>query len=1141
MILSTLLRVTRGTKKAIVDIVKNGQKRRTKSKESAKEKQNMENRTVSSKVTSKLKKSGKSVIKQVKGLTSELFLLGVEVLEDSLVALFVGLLALMILLSTIIPVIATSVVGVINGASNLSSGGTSTSRRGGVKITDPSTYDWWGNRDKNRLLLTDQWEKDLYDLVAISYALEQYTRKKDGELCWRGNIGAGTTELECGTPVSSNLNYNTRGINLQDEKDKAGKNLGTYLFKDHMCGYASDSFGDGPVGMSFEHVGTVKPPYDFSYFKSSDISQSEYDLLRQSIRNCPHQSVSKWASLSNEELYGIYSLPGTFFLSYEKVFKGDLLDIGYFKSYALEALHGYGLVKDINNLTSEENELLGQMLTGSYYEKHHGCNKESVKHTMEILACMLAYADNHKFDTYIIKPSSGDHLQKSDVAGLRGHFLSWVAHANDEVTLQVLHDGKTVTINNFVKQLGEFATSKGRGTQWYSIQGYAGTDAYYFNVNPASCLLSITLGNSYVQLLIDELGLVFEEESVDNDNWAGGTKTAQNVVAVMEKLYQEHGTNSSDPWTYGHNDLLDAFGSPVKNFNDHWCAMFVNTVLNKAKINGSNMSVAQGLQSQTNKVFPTGATADMGYCTTNSSRNDSIMKGSSGNSEQSVITKSGFVTAHYGGDIPWASNKTPTKDYKGQLYKESKYTPKAGDIITYYNNESAYCHVGLVCEDGKSFNDAMTIEGNTVSEKHSSCINKKNGAQGRTSVYFEINYAALESTYGVPSNTSSSSGSLDIDKYVTIQAKTLGNDNSLNGCSQVLDVVVSGTSAKLTVYNKSGNKWQKGGLVDADAFIGREGLATRDNNANENKSQTPWGIHYLGVNFGGFGVAYNPKINWKNVSSTQSWWGSSRNTKHLNQFYQSASAETGADENLTSICNSGLYKYSILIEYNYGSNAKNGGGSAFFLHVGSSPTAGCVATSEANMKKIVDWIDKSKKTKIMLHTEDSKVIKAATVVKTTGKTSTQTSTRTSTQTSSKPTNGGNTSIRPLNYPVSKIKNWGRVSSTTSFLPDDVKTFCKQLASSGVCESYVLNGVSITQNGSFTYYGEDVLPGPGLVIPGRTHADGFVVDGDGYIVVAGSQNQKANHTIVPTPFAGRYGKVYDVCDGPSFDLYTQYTN
>ena len=200
MILSTLLRVTRGTKKAIVGIVKNGQKRRTKSKESAKEKQNMENRTVSSKVTSKLKKSGKSVIKQVKGLTSELFLLGVEVLEDSLVALFVGLLALMILLSTIIPVIATSVVGVINGASNLSSGGTSTSRRGGVKITDPSTYDWWGNRDKNRLLLTDQWEKDLYDLVAVSYALEQYTRKKDGELCWRGNIGAGTTELECGTP-----------------------------------------------------------------------------------------------------------------------------------------------------------------------------------------------------------------------------------------------------------------------------------------------------------------------------------------------------------------------------------------------------------------------------------------------------------------------------------------------------------------------------------------------------------------------------------------------------------------------------------------------------------------------------------------------------------------------------------------------------------------------------------------------------------------------------------------------------------------------------------------------------------------------------------------------------------------------------
>lgn len=53
--------------------------------------------------------------------------------------------------------------------------------------------------------------------------------------------------------------------------------------------------------------------------------------------------------------------------------------------------------------------------------------------------------------------------------------------------------------------------------------------------------------------------------------------------------------------------------------------------------------------------------------------------------------------------------------------------------------------------------------------------------------------------------------------------------------------------------------------------------------------------------------------------------------------------------------------------------------------------------------------------------------------------------------------------------------------------------------------------------------DNVLPGGGLQIPGRhVNSNGYVADGDGYIVLA---NDAPKGTIFPTPF-GAPGKVYD---------------
>lgn len=71
---------------------------------------------------------------------------------------------------------------------------------------------------------------------------------------------------------------------------------------------------------------------------------------------------------------------------------------------------------------------------------------------------------------------------------------------------------------------------------------------------------------------------------------------------------------------------------------------------------------------------------------------------------------------------------------------------------------------------------------------------------------------------------------------------------------------------------------------------------------------------------------------------------------------------------------------------------------------------------------------------------------------------------------------------------------------------------------------------------FTYYSQSVLPGGGLAIPGRhVNASGFVSDGDGYIVLAGSAPKG---TVYETPF-GAPGKIYDRGTvGNHLDVYTQ---
>lgn len=75
---------------------------------------------------------------------------------------------------------------------------------------------------------------------------------------------------------------------------------------------------------------------------------------------------------------------------------------------------------------------------------------------------------------------------------------------------------------------------------------------------------------------------------------------------------------------------------------------------------------------------------------------------------------------------------------------------------------------------------------------------------------------------------------------------------------------------------------------------------------------------------------------------------------------------------------------------------------------------------------------------------------------------------------------------------------------------------------------------------WTYYSELILPGDGLNIPGRhTTEDGYVCDGDGYVVLAADLNMLPRYSVVDTPF-GRKGKVYDTgCAYGVLDVYVRW--
>ncbi len=170
------------------------------------------------------------------------------------------------------------------------------------------------------------------------------------------------------------------------------------------------------------------------------------------------------------------------------------------------------------------------------------------------------------------------------------------------------------------------------------------------------------------------------------------------------------------------------------------------------------------------------------------------------------------------------------------------------------------------------------------------------------------------------------------------------------------------TSGTVEAYQHDGSGWTR---VHGPfrAWIGRSGW---NPDRVEGDGSSPTGVFTVTEAFGlqpdpGSGVPY------RRVAPGD-WWISDP-ASSLYNTYQPGPPDGRWDpargELLTDQTYQQAYRYAAVIDFNR-TPIEPGRGSAMFLHVGASPTSGCVALAEADVLALLRWLDPAKRPRIVM-------------------------------------------------------------------------------------------------------------------------------------------------------------------------------
>jgi L,D-peptidoglycan transpeptidase YkuD (ErfK/YbiS/YcfS/YnhG family) len=184
------------------------------------------------------------------------------------------------------------------------------------------------------------------------------------------------------------------------------------------------------------------------------------------------------------------------------------------------------------------------------------------------------------------------------------------------------------------------------------------------------------------------------------------------------------------------------------------------------------------------------------------------------------------------------------------------------------------------------------------------------------------------------------------------------------GTSQVIIVhapSASRTSVTLETFQRVKGSWVRAFPV-MHAWIGADGFSDHHVEGTPN---TPTGVYGFDSTFYGIDSDPGVKYGYHRVV-TNDWWNENSDSSGYNTFVNTATSPGGPSEALWQ--QTVAYRYFAVIAYNEPAVPHRGSG--VFLHVSRGrPTAGCVSLPQSDLIKVLNWLDPSKKPRIVLSTD----------------------------------------------------------------------------------------------------------------------------------------------------------------------------
>lgn len=189
--------------------------------------------------------------------------------------------------------------------------------------------------------------------------------------------------------------------------------------------------------------------------------------------------------------------------------------------------------------------------------------------------------------------------------------------------------------------------------------------------------------------------------------------------------------------------------------------------------------------------------------------------------------------------------------------------------------------------------------------------------------------------------------------------ESAGYDVDDLSAEQLIVVRSQGNSATISMYQADDNGvWSDLGMT-CYGFVGQNGV---DIKSMEGDYKTPYGLFPIGDMFY-IDTFPQTGLDYFRITS-DTYWVDDPNSVYYNQRVEgTADMDWNSAEHMISYYSS--YKYGFVIDYNVNPIVP-GKGSAIFFHVGSSPTAGCVAVSESDMLSYLSVLDKNKNPYILI-------------------------------------------------------------------------------------------------------------------------------------------------------------------------------